>query len=623
MRKVFRYLFLSLFVLSGLRFPVSGLAQTTGARTPIRNGVLQNDLDAAGHKLTNVGATGGLEVLVNASGTVTNVLPTNYPTGQLQVNGVTIVPLTIGANVQAWDADLDKWALTTPPTTYAVGDVLFASAANTIGKLADVSAGNVLLSGGVATAPSYGKVTSGHVDSSIVPSTRTVAGHALSSNVTVTAADVGAPSGSGTSTGTNTGDQIVPANTIAQGSRWFESYNSATGAFTKSQPTFTDLAAHPTTIGGYGIGDFNSLGDARWQPLDADLTIYAGITPSANVQTLLGAASFSAFRTSLGVAIGTDVEAHDNTLTALAGVTTAANKLIYATGADAFATTDLTSFGRSLIDDADATAARATLGLGTLATQSGTFSGTSSGTNTGDQTSVSGNAGTATALQTARTINGVSFNGTANITVPAAGTTLTDTVPVSKGGTGVTTLTQHGVLIGKGASIVNVTDPGTAGQVLTSNGASADPTFQTPSGGSATTTFVLLSSTTVATDEASAQTLYTVPTSRNAIVTNVVLRKASASLAFMGDSVVFGFNGSSYTAISGGSFVNIVDDTRASGISFFNIDGGVIQVIGSPGDPFQVTFQDHSITATVVIDVFGYLVDSTTGVPIGNVLAAP
>jgi hypothetical protein len=40
--------------------------------------------------------------------------------------------------------------------------------------------------------------------------------------------------------------------------------------------------------------------------------------------------------------------------------------------------------------------ARTNLGLGTLATQSGTFSGTSSGTNTGDQINISGNAATVT-----------------------------------------------------------------------------------------------------------------------------------------------------------------------------------------------------------------------------------
>lgn len=67
----------------------------------------------------------------------------------------------------------------------------------------------------------------------------------------------------------------------------------------------------------------------------------------------------------------------------------------------------------------------------------GSVTGTNlSGTNTGDQTTITGNAGSATILQTARAINGVNFDGSAAITVTAAGSTLSDTVPIAKGGTG-------------------------------------------------------------------------------------------------------------------------------------------------------------------------------------------
>jgi hypothetical protein len=42
--------------------------------------------------------------------------------------------------------------------SYAVGDIIYASGATTLSKLADVATGNALISGGVTTAPSWGKI---------------------------------------------------------------------------------------------------------------------------------------------------------------------------------------------------------------------------------------------------------------------------------------------------------------------------------------------------------------------------------------------------------------------------------------------------------------------------------
>jgi hypothetical protein len=57
-------------------------------------------------------------------------------------------------------------------------------------------------------------------------------------------------------------------------------------------------------------------------------------------------------------------------LASVGNLTPAADRLAYYTGASAAALANLTAFARSLLDDADAATARATLGLGTLATQS-------------------------------------------------------------------------------------------------------------------------------------------------------------------------------------------------------------------------------------------------------------
>ncbi len=143
------------------------------------------------------------------------------------------------------------------------------------------------------------------------------------------------------------------------------------------------------------------------------------------------------------------------------GLTTVAqDNIIYTSGANTFAASSISAFGRSIIDDADASAGRTTLGIGTIATQAadsvnidgGAIDGTIIGgttkaaiggtvitatTNfagnlTGD---VTGNSDTATALANARTITidgdvdatATAFDGSQNITL----TTTLDNTGVS------------------------------------------------------------------------------------------------------------------------------------------------------------------------------------------------
>lgn len=118
----------------------------------------------------------------------------------------------------------------------------------------------------------------------------------------------------------------------------------------------------------------------------------------------------------------------DATLTALAGLATGANKLPYFTGKDTVAQTDLTSVGRDILAKTSVLAVIQYLGLRELGTSgeklpllstANTWSARQT-FNGGITGALTGNADTATKLKTARKINNVSFDGSADITLTAS-----------------------------------------------------------------------------------------------------------------------------------------------------------------------------------------------------------
>ncbi|EJV2614188.1 tail fiber protein, partial [Escherichia coli] len=115
----------------------------------------------------------------------------------------------------------------------------------------------------------------------------------------------------------------------------------------------------------------------------------------------------------------------DATLTALAALATGANKLPYFTGKDTVAQTDLTSVGRDILAKTSTQAVIQYLGLRELGTSgekipllstANTWSARQS-FNGGITGALTGNADTATKLKTARNINGVRFDGSADINI--------------------------------------------------------------------------------------------------------------------------------------------------------------------------------------------------------------
>lgn len=258
----------------------------------------------------------------------------------------------------------------------------------------------------------------------------------------------GTPSGSTYLRGDNTwaavsgtGDVVGPASAVDSN---FAAFDSTTGKLIKDSGSAASsfeaagaISTHAAvTSGVHGISAFgatlvddadaatarSTLGLAIGsdvQAYDADLTALAGLTSAADKgiqftgsgtaatfdltaagKALLDDADASAQRTTLGLVIGTDVQAYDADLAAIAGLTSAADKGIQFTGIGTAATFDLTAAGKALLDDATAADQRTTLGLviGTdvqaFDTELSALAGLTSAADKGIQFTGAGTAGT-------------------------------------------------------------------------------------------------------------------------------------------------------------------------------------------------------------------------------------
>ena len=213
-----------------------------------------------------------------------------------------------------------------------------------------------------------------------------------------------------------------------------------------------------TTLQGYTPSAFDAAGLAAAAAAGAAtaLATHAGVASGVHGIASFGAtlnatANQAAAQTALGLLIGTNVQAQNANLAAIAGLTTAANKVEYWTGSGAAALADFTSYGRGLVASANVAA------TGLLAAD-----GSVTGATAGAQAFTNG-VKTAKVYPTADNINAVGFYKADGFTPIAVGDTTNMIFTIGTAALGQLRVNGDRIFFGGGGSSVehSIVGPGT------------------------------------------------------------------------------------------------------------------------------------------------------------------
>lgn len=286
---------------------------------------------------------GNAEELTTSADMVSLLASANYAAARTNLS------LTIGTNVQAWDANLDQIAalgVTKGSILVADGSAWTALAVGTDGHLLTAdstqTAGIKWAAGtggsGAPTTVDYLVRTAdaGLSAERVVTDTSTISwnwGTAGQAQANIVANSVG-----NTSLRQSGALAVVGRSANSTGNVADIQASAASGAVLRESGSTIGFG----TIATAGIAD-DAVTYAKIQNVSAQYrllgrqTALAGdveeITSSANMFSLLGSADYSAARTNLGLAIGTNVQAWDTNLDQIAALTTTKGNLIVASGA--------------------------------------------------------------------------------------------------------------------------------------------------------------------------------------------------------------------------------------------------------------------------------------------------